>query len=62
MEKIDTLEETSSMVVEFSKSTRKDLKMIQAKLVLIGVEKTMQEIATECLTLGVIQKFKSLEP
>lgn len=48
----------SSMVIEFERKERANLKMIQARLELIGIDKTLSEIASDCLATGIYQKLK----
>lgn len=50
----------SSMIVEFERRERANLKVVQANLELIGVDKTLSEVATDCLIKGLYQTLKEI--
>lgn len=49
------------MVVEFDRPERQNLKVIQARLVLMGIDKTLADIASDCLIKGLYQTLKETE-
>ena len=48
----------SSMIITFERKERANLRMIQARLELIGIDKTLSEVASDCLISGIHNKLK----
>ena len=51
----------SSIVMELDPAITFSLRVIQARLVLMGIKKTLQEVSAECLVAGIHQKLKETE-
>jgi hypothetical protein len=45
--------ETSKMVIELTRSDRAKLKELQGKLEGLSIDRTLSELAAECLTAGI---------
>ena len=58
---MDQTEKTSTVMVKFDPAERANLRVIQARLVLMGIKKTLQEVSAECLVAGIHQKLKETE-
>jgi len=52
---------TKGMAIELDHSDHTNLKIIQARYILIGVEKKLTEIAGDCLKIGIADKLANTE-
>ena len=59
--KIKESKPTKGMVIELSDTDRANLKTIQGRHLLIGVNKTMAQIACDCLKIGIQNKLSNTE-
>lgn len=52
---------TKGMVIELSDTDRANLRTIQGKYLLVGIDKTMAEIACDCLKIGIHDNLLNIE-
>lgn len=55
------MKETKGLVIELPRADRSNLKLLQRRLEDIAVEKTLSELALQCLRIGLISKLKNLK-
>lgn len=51
---------TKGMVIEIDRIERARLKEIQSKYCLVGADKTLAQIASDCLKIGISSKLTNL--
>ena len=52
---------TKGMVIELDNSDRSNLKVIQSRYILTGVDKSLSQIACDCLKIGIHSKLINTE-
>jgi hypothetical protein len=52
--------QTKGMAIELDNSDRANLREIQARYILVGADKTLVQIAQDCLKIGIAIKIKEL--
>jgi hypothetical protein len=52
--------QTKGMAIELDNLDRANLREIQAKYILVGAEKTLVQIAQDCLKIGIGVKIKEV--
>ena len=53
--------ETKGMVLELDNAVRANLRELQSRFIMIGVDKTLVQIALDCLKIGIYDKLINTE-